>query len=136
MKIPAEQSAEHHYLGRQSKSAVTKSRRSTTSPHQRQGDRGSSDDDDDDVSCLPRRRILEGYLDEDEAAAEFGKTKQTLRRWRRQRVGPPFVDSPLGPLYPIAEGREYLRRNTVQPRSANGKATGGPAPSDPAPHRR
>jgi hypothetical protein len=62
------------------------------------------------------RRILEGYLDEDEAAEEFDKSKQTLRSWRRKRIGPPWVDSPLGPLYPIAEGRDYLRRNTVQPR--------------------
>jgi len=62
------------------------------------------------------RRILDGYLDEDEAVAEFGKTKQTLRRWRRRGVGPPYVNTPLGPLYPIAEGRDYLRRNIVQPR--------------------
>jgi hypothetical protein len=63
------------------------------------------------------KHILEGYLDEDEAAQEFGKAKQTLRSWRRKRIGPPWVDSPLGPLYPIAEGRDYLRRNLVQPRT-------------------
>jgi hypothetical protein len=62
------------------------------------------------------KRILEGYLDEDEAVEEFGKTKQTLRRWRRRGVGPPYVNTPLGPLYPIVEGRDYLRRNIVQPR--------------------
>ena len=64
-----------------------------------------------------KKRILEGYLDEDEAATEFGKTKQTLRSWRRKRIGPPWVDSPLGALYPIAEGRDYLRSNIIQPRT-------------------
>jgi hypothetical protein len=63
------------------------------------------------------KRILDGYLTQDEAVEEFGKKKQTLRRWRRQRIGPPWVDSPLGPLYPIAEGRDYLRRNLVQTRT-------------------
>ena len=62
------------------------------------------------------RRILEGYLDEDEAVEEFRKSEQTLRRWRRRRIGPPFVDGPLGPLYPIEEGREWLRSQIVQPR--------------------
>ena len=33
-----------------------------------------------------KKRILEGYLDENEAATEFGKTKQTLRSWRRKRI--------------------------------------------------
>jgi hypothetical protein len=62
------------------------------------------------------RRILEGYLDGDEAVEEFRKSEQTLRRWRRQRIGPPFVDGPLGPLYPIAEGREWLRSQIIRPR--------------------
>ena len=48
MDVPAEQSAEHHRLGQKSKSASSETQQSsaasTTSPHQRHGDRGSNDD--------------------------------------------------------------------------------------------
>ena len=65
------------------------------------------------------RRFLAGYLNEEELAAEFRRSIQTLRRWRRQRKGPPYVTDPGGePLYPIDEGREWLRNNLVQPRVA------------------
>ena len=50
------------------------------------------------------KRILEGYLDEDEAVEEFGKTKQTLRRWRRRGVGPPYVNTPFGAALPDCGG--------------------------------
>jgi predicted DNA-binding transcriptional regulator AlpA len=52
MTIPAEQSAEHHYLGRKARSAPSETRQSSaasTPPH-RHGDRGS---DDDAASRLP-----------------------------------------------------------------------------------
>jgi hypothetical protein len=56
-----------------------------------------------------RKRILDGYVDEDELAQEFAVTVQTLRRWRRRKQGPPWVKGPGGVIYPIAEGRQWLR---------------------------
>jgi hypothetical protein len=53
MTIPAEQSAEHHYLGQKARSAPSETRQSSaaaTTPHRRHGDRGS---DDDAASRLP-----------------------------------------------------------------------------------
>ena len=34
---------------------------------------------------------LDEWLSEDEAAAAAGKTKRTLRQWRRRGVGPPYA---------------------------------------------
>lgn len=66
---------------------------------------------------VAKRALLSGYLKEDEAAEEFERSVQTLRRWRRQRIGPPWADTPAGPpLYPIEGGREWLRNRTVFPR--------------------
>lgn len=45
MRTPAEQSAEHHYLGRRSTSGQQPKTPASTSPPQRQGDRSSGDDD-------------------------------------------------------------------------------------------
>jgi hypothetical protein len=66
---------------------------------------------------MTERTLLSGYLDEDEAAREFRRTKQTLRRWRRQKIGPPWADTPAGPFYPIADGQQWLRASHVQPRT-------------------
>jgi hypothetical protein len=64
----------------------------------------------------PSASILDGYHDEDQASREFRRSKQTLRSWRRLRKGPPWVKGPFGPLYPIAEGREWLRQNIIRAR--------------------
>jgi hypothetical protein len=50
------------------------------------------------------RRILEGYLDEDEAAEEFDKSKQTLRAWRRNSFG-------HRPLQKLGRGRSITCEN-------------------------
>ncbi len=64
------------------------------------------------------KRFLAGYLTADEFAAEIKRTEQTLRRWRRKKRGPPYVEGPGGVLYPLEEGREWLRSNLVQPQRA------------------
>jgi hypothetical protein len=65
---------------------------------------------------VERERILAGYLGEEELAAEFQVSVQTLRRWRRQRTGPPFTRVGAAVLYPVDLGRQWLRGN-VQPRA-------------------
>jgi hypothetical protein len=121
MNIPVKQSAEHHYLRQHSKSST-----SAKPPplQQRRGDRGGDDEDDDgdadddggnddtNHERLLRERILDGYVDEEELAQEFEVTVQTLRRWRRRKIGPPWVRGPGGVIYPIAEGRQWLRDKT------------------------
>jgi hypothetical protein len=67
---------------------------------------------------MSNKRFLADYLSEAELAAEFEKSEKTLRRWRRQRRGPPYVQGPGGVLYPIAEGRQWLRDNLIQPQRA------------------
>ncbi len=57
-------------------------------------------------------RILDGYADENEVAAEFNINKKTLRNWRRLRKGPPWVKAPGGVIYPIEQAREWLRKKT------------------------
>jgi transposase-like protein len=66
------------------------------------------------------RVLLNGYVDEEDLAQEFGVTKQTVRRWRRQMRGPPWGLTPGGVRYPIAEGREWLRDNLITSQRARG----------------
>ena len=66
-------------------------------------------------------RILDGYVDEQDLAQEFEVTVQTVRRWRRRKQGPPWVKTPGGVRYPIAESREWLRDNLI---TSHGRAGG------------
>jgi hypothetical protein len=118
MNIPAKQCAEHYYLRQHSKLSASAKRHPS---QQRQGDRGGDDEDDGgranddgatDHQLLLRKRILDGYVDEEELAQEFEVTVQTLRRWRRRKIGPPWVRGPGGVIYPVAEGRQWLRDKT------------------------
>ena len=64
--------------------------------------------------------ILAGYLSESEFAADLGKSKRTVQRWREQRIGPNWTE--IGnsifyrnePLELIAQGTSsplgFLRR--------------------------
>jgi hypothetical protein len=46
----------------------------------------------EDAPKLPaERNIFAEWLSEDEAAAALGKSVRTLRKWRRQRIGPPYT---------------------------------------------
>jgi hypothetical protein len=64
-----------------------------------------------------RERILAGYVDEAAVAEEFDVSVQTVRRWRRQKIGPPFAKVGSGVLYPVDLGREWLRNRLTQPRA-------------------
>jgi hypothetical protein len=75
------------------------------------------------LPCIPARRttevtvldnIFDDYLREDEAKEALGKTRRTLRLWRQQRYGPPWVK--IGRdviLYPKAGFRDWLKANEV-----------------------
>jgi hypothetical protein len=60
--------------------------------------------------------IFDGYLREDEAKEALRKTRRTLRLWRQQRYGPPWVK--IGRdviLYPRQGLLDWLKAHEVQP---------------------
>jgi hypothetical protein len=61
------------------------------------------------------RKVLDGYLNEDEQAAEFGVVKRTLRSWRQKGEGGPYVKIGKQIFYPIAETAAWLRANVRTP---------------------
>jgi len=60
--------------------------------------------------------LLAGYLTEPELATEVRRSTRTLKRWRRLRIGPPFVFLGREPIYPIAGARDWLRSGEIKPR--------------------
>jgi hypothetical protein len=63
----------------------------------------------------PIRRLLEGYLDEDEHAAELNVVKRTLRSWRQKGEGPPYIKIGKQIFYPIAGSVAWLKANEQTP---------------------
>lgn len=55
-----------------------------------------------------RAGLLDDYLGEAELAAELGKNLRTVMRWRKLRVGPPFVLKGITPIYHIELARQWL----------------------------
>lgn len=55
-------------------------------------------------------RELGCFLEED-LAALTNTTIGTLRNWRTQRAGPPFVVLGNRCLYPIAQARDWIEKN-------------------------
>ena len=53
----------------------------------------------DAKSAAPRPGLLDDYLSEAGLAAELQKDIRTLQRWRKLRVGPPFVMNGITPIY-------------------------------------
>jgi hypothetical protein len=60
------------------------------------------------------------YLTDDEVSARYRGLVSvgTLRNWRAQRVGPPFVKIGKAVLYPVEGLDAWDRRNTVNWREA------------------
>ncbi|HEX7338743.1 MAG TPA: helix-turn-helix domain-containing protein [Rhodanobacteraceae bacterium] len=50
-----------------------------------------------------------------EAAALLHRAPITLERWRRRRVGPPFLRVCGRVLYRVADIEEWLEKNRVEP---------------------
>jgi hypothetical protein len=55
-----------------------------------------------------RTGLLEGYLFEDELATELDKNLRTIQRWRKLRIGPPFVMNGVRPIYNTEQTRKWL----------------------------
>ena len=56
----------------------------------------------------PKSKLLEGYLSEQEMAAEIKRSPRTLQRYRKLQVGPRYVLIGLQPFYRIEDAREWL----------------------------
>ena len=56
----------------------------------------------------PKSKLLEGYLSEQEMAAEIKRSARTLQRYRKLQVGPRYVLIGLQPFYRIEDAREWL----------------------------
>jgi hypothetical protein len=63
----------------------------------------------------PKGRLLDGYLNEDEEAAELGVVKRTLRSWRQKGEGAPYVKVGKQVFYPIAGSAAWLKANEQTP---------------------
>jgi hypothetical protein len=68
------------------------------------------------------RRLLDGYLNEDEQAAELGVVKRTLRSWRQRGEGGPYVKIGKQVFYPIAGTAAWLKANERTPVRSGKKA--------------
>ena len=65
------------------------------------------------------RRVLDGYLNESELAAEIGRSIVTLRLWRRKGDGPPFTRIKRTALYKIENVRRWIdAQERKQPKAA------------------
>jgi hypothetical protein len=71
----------------------------------------------------PIKRLLDGYLNEDEQAAELGVVKRTLRSWRQKGEGGPYVKIGKQVFYPIAGTAAWLKTNERTPVRSGKKAT-------------
>jgi hypothetical protein len=56
----------------------------------------------------PRTGIFAVFLSEAELATELGRCERTLARWRKLRIGPPFVMKGREPIYNIEASRAWL----------------------------
>jgi hypothetical protein len=94
-------------------------RRRAAAVHQRYGDRGSGDDD----SLEPAGLLLKDYLTEEALAREIEVTVRTLRRWRKERRGPPITHIGRQVRYSLTGLRAWLAANEQQmPRAKRPRA--------------
>ncbi len=59
--------------------------------------------------------LLDDYATEPEIARELRKSRRTMKRMRKLRVGPPWTLINKQVLYYIPAAREWLRAQQVQP---------------------
>ena len=62
----------------------------------------------DDTPKPKRLGLLAGFVPESELAADLDKDIRTLQRWRKLRVGPPFILVGNQPFYSIEKARGWL----------------------------
>jgi len=66
---------------------------------------------------------LDQWLTEDEAAAAAGKTKRTLRQWRRRGVGPPYTRFGRTIKYRKPAFISHYRRSEIKPNRTHPSVT-------------
>jgi hypothetical protein len=54
-------------------------------------------------------QALANYMTEDQAAAALGRTRRTLREWRKQETGPPYIKHIKLVLYPVDGFAAWLK---------------------------
>jgi hypothetical protein len=59
--------------------------------------------------------LLDGYLTDDEAARQRGKSTRALRDERQRGIGPPYTRDGRRILYPVDGFRDWLRANERLP---------------------
>ena len=60
-------------------------------------------------------KLLEDYLSEEQFAEELGVSTRTLRNWRQQRTGPPFVTIGKRIAYARTSGLAWVQSQEQQP---------------------
>jgi predicted DNA-binding transcriptional regulator AlpA len=58
---------------------------------------------------------MDKALNETETAKMMGFAVQTLRNWRSQRKGPPYIKLKYSVRYNQKEVMEYMKRHTIHP---------------------
>jgi hypothetical protein len=119
-KEPLAEAQPYHVAANTGGAAGADAKHSAGAPptaHQRYGDRGSGDDDDSAGS------LLKDYLTEEALAREIGITIRTLRRWRKERQGPPITHVGRKVVYSIEGLRRWLAANEREmPRAKRARA--------------
>ena len=54
-------------------------------------------------------QVLDGYLPRQALAEQLSKTRRTLERWERLRIGPPVTRIGRQPFYSVESVRAWLR---------------------------
>ena len=61
-----------------------------------------------DAKTPKREGLLADYLSEADLAAELKRDPRTVQRWRKLRIGPPYVMNGIAPMYSIEQARAWL----------------------------
>jgi hypothetical protein len=64
-----------------------------------------------------RTSLLAGFITEEELAKELGHCERTLARWRRLRIGPPYVMNGRDAIYNVEAARAWLAAGGTSGRS-------------------
>jgi hypothetical protein len=59
--------------------------------------------------------LLADYWSEAELAREINKSLRTVRKWREQKIGPPYAMLGKTPVYPKLGSRDWLKSLERQP---------------------
>lgn len=59
--------------------------------------------------------LLGDYWSEAELAKEINKSLRTVRKWREQKIGPPYAMLGKTPIYPKPGSRDWMKSLERQP---------------------